>query len=66
MLWLLCFLGLPALVIFVSSFSYSRFLSAVLCGILKPIYAIGIAAGIFGMSQKVGGKKKKVKGITKI
>ncbi|KAJ8911702.1 hypothetical protein NQ315_013164, partial [Exocentrus adspersus] len=58
--WLLAFLGLPALVIAASSYYYTGLLSALLSGILKPLYALGIGIGILGMSQRTGGIIKSV------
>ncbi|CAG9855578.1 unnamed protein product [Phyllotreta striolata] len=58
--WLVLFAGLPIAVVIVSSFYYSRFAGALLSGILKPLYAMGIAVGIYGMSSGVGGYIKAV------
>nr|XP_023025743.1 O-acyltransferase like protein-like [Leptinotarsa decemlineata] len=56
----LAFLGLPVSVVLASSHYYSRFVSAILSGILKPLYAVGIAVGILGMSQGIGGIVKRI------
>ncbi|CAH1164475.1 unnamed protein product [Phaedon cochleariae] len=58
--WVVLFIGMPVLVIIISSYYYTRFLSAILSGILKPLYATGIAIGILGMSQNIGGFAKKI------
>ncbi|XP_044264271.1 O-acyltransferase like protein-like [Tribolium madens] len=55
LLWYILFTGLPLSVIIISSFEFNRVTSAILAGILKPMYALGIGIGIFGMSQRIGG-----------
>ncbi|KAJ8973301.1 hypothetical protein NQ317_002786 [Molorchus minor] len=60
LLWWAAFFGLPTLVIIWSSYYYTRLYSALLCGILKPLYALGIGIGIIGMSQQLGGIAKKI------
>ncbi|KYB26695.1 Nose resistant to fluoxetine protein 6-like protein [Tribolium castaneum] len=55
LLWYILVIGLPLSVIIISSFEFNRVASALLAGILKPLYALGIGIGIFGMSQQIGG-----------
>nr|CAH7730480.1 unnamed protein product [Callosobruchus chinensis] len=56
--WWVLFLGLPMAVVYLCSFYYNRFFSALLCGLLKPLYALGIGIGVLGMSQDIGGLAK--------
>ncbi|XP_050517865.1 O-acyltransferase like protein-like [Diabrotica virgifera virgifera] len=55
LLWFSAFLGLPLLVVTISSNDYPRLLSAIFSGTVKPVYAIGIGFGVFGMSRGEGG-----------
>lgn len=49
------FLGLPSIAIYFTYHTYSRLVSAVLTIVLRPLFATGIAIGIYGMSQDLGG-----------
>ncbi|KAJ8927007.1 hypothetical protein NQ314_020570 [Rhamnusium bicolor] len=60
LIWWVAFIGLPILVVLTSSYYYSRLYSAIMSGILKPLYALGIGIGVLGMSQKIGGLMQKV------
>ncbi|CAH1959022.1 unnamed protein product [Acanthoscelides obtectus] len=53
--WWLLFLGLPVTMVLISSYYYNRVLSALLCGLLKPLYALGVGVGVLGMSKNLGG-----------
>ncbi|XP_056634091.1 O-acyltransferase like protein-like [Diorhabda sublineata] len=59
-LWFTSFFGLPVLVLGISSYHFSRLTNALLSGILKPIYALGIGIGVFGISKGLGGLTKKI------
>ncbi|KAK9869313.1 hypothetical protein WA026_003063 [Henosepilachna vigintioctopunctata] len=55
-LWLVCFLGLPVLAIFITSFQYDiRFLEMMVSIFARPVFAFGIGIGILGMAGKTGG-----------
>ncbi|KAG5898237.1 hypothetical protein JTB14_029616 [Gonioctena quinquepunctata] len=54
-LWLLLFFGLPFIAIYGMLFEYSRLVSAILGPTLKPLFALGIAIGLFGMTNGLGG-----------
>ncbi|CAG9766402.1 unnamed protein product [Ceutorhynchus assimilis] len=46
------FCTLPIAIILISSQEYSRTITIVLIGLVKPLYALGIGAGILAMSQQ--------------
>lgn len=52
------FLGLPSVVIYFTFHTYSRLVSAVLAVLLRPLFATGIAIGIYGMNGHLGGVLK--------
>nr|XP_023027513.1 O-acyltransferase like protein-like [Leptinotarsa decemlineata] len=59
-IWLLLFIGLPAVSIYGTLFEYSRLTSALLGPTLKPLFASGVAIGLFGMIHGLGGIIKKM------
>ncbi|KAL1502203.1 hypothetical protein ABEB36_007379 [Hypothenemus hampei] len=54
------FAFLPFTTILISSTSHSKIWNIILAGLVKPIYALGIGAGILAMSQQKGGLIKKI------
>ncbi|CAH0549049.1 unnamed protein product, partial [Brassicogethes aeneus] len=60
LLWFVCFAGIPLLSIFLSIYHYDKFTTVFLGSILKPMYSLGIAIGVLGMTQGIGGFIKKI------
>ncbi|XP_028147666.1 O-acyltransferase like protein isoform X2 [Diabrotica virgifera virgifera] len=58
-LWSMAFFGLPAIALYLSSIIPNGYAPIILGSIVRPLYTLGVAVGILGMSQNIGGALRK-------
>ncbi|KAG5895118.1 hypothetical protein JTB14_008555 [Gonioctena quinquepunctata] len=58
--WLLVSFGFPISAVYLSMFEYPRLITGIVGATLKPMFSMGIAVGILGISHGIGGIIKSI------